>query len=115
MIENSPLKKQEIKAIVKQIKVSKTEEEIAKIFIHLIVMPLSGCLGLAFLTYVLSETPFAFICAFLFIFSFCGWVTLWVLRHIQKVRSEYSKAISKIKTAKDFGEKEILQKKQPSF
>ena len=47
MTNNPPLKKQEIKAIIKQINVSKPEEQIAKIFIHLILMPLSGCVGLA--------------------------------------------------------------------
>ena len=95
MKQNPPLKKQEIKAIIKQINVSKPEKQIAKIFIHLIVMPLSGCFGLAVLTYFLSATPLAFVSAFLFIFSFCGWVTLWVLRHFQKVRSDYTKALNK--------------------
>ena len=111
MTQNPQLKKQEIKAIIKQINVSEPEERIAKIFIHLILMPLSGCFGLAVLTYFLSSTPLAFFSAFLFIFSFCGWVTLWVLKHIHKVRSDYTKAINKIKNTPSLAQKEVLHKK----
>lgn len=111
MFKTEPLKEKEIKAIVRQIKVSKPEKQIAKVFIYLIIMPLSGSFSLAMLTYFLSKTPLAFITAFLFIFSFCGWVTLWVLRHIQKVRNEYAKIIAQIRTVENKGQKEILRKK----
>ena len=106
-----PLKKQEIKAVLKEIDLSKPQTEIARAIIYLIIMPFSGCFSLAILTYFFSHSPLGIICAFLFIFSFCGWVTLWVLRHIQQVRSDYKKSIEKINEAKKEKTRKRLQQK----
>jgi voltage-gated potassium channel Kch len=103
-----PLKEQEIKAVLKQIDVSAPEKQMAKVFIYLIIMPFSGCLSLALLTYFFSSSPLGIISAFLFIFSFCGWVTLWVLKHIQQARVEYKKSIEEIN---EFKQKKQLHQK----
>ncbi|MBE6449469.1 MAG: two pore domain potassium channel family protein [Alphaproteobacteria bacterium] len=103
-----PLKEQEIKAVLKEIDVSIPEKQMAKVFIYLIIMPFSGCFSLALLTYFFSSSPIGVICASLFIFSFCGWVTLWVLRHIQQVRLEYKKSIEQIDDLKH--QKKLHQK-----
>ena len=109
--EPKGFKKEEIQAVISAIDIDKPEKKLAHFFIFLILMPLSGVCSLGILTYFLEGTPFQFISAFLFVFSFCGWVTLWVLRHLQKLRKDYEKQMALLNQMKTTNKKEELNKR----
>ncbi len=111
MQEAQLFKEEEIQAVISESKIDTPEKEFAHFFIFLILMPLSGSLSLGILTYFLQETPLGFVTAFFFLFSFCGWITLWVLKHLQELRKNYEKAINTICQAHHPKRREELRKK----
>ncbi len=85
-----------INKVISQLDTSPVQKEMLNIFWHIFVMPLSACLSLGILTYFVSKTVLEIPTALLFVFSFCGWITLWVVRHLQKLRNEYELQMGQI-------------------